>query len=73
MEKTRTPKLTDGIEWISGARNKAADCLLQLVELPEKHQKNQTGTKPMWINMVRAVSTRSRSKQPEIDKKTEKL
>ena len=27
-------------EWISGARNKAADCLSQLVELPKKHQKN---------------------------------
>ena len=59
-------------EWISGARNKAADCLLRLVELPEKHQKNQTGTKPMQINMVRAVTTRSRSKQPEIDMKTKK-
>ena len=59
-------------EWISGARNKAADCLSQLVELSEKHQKNQTGTKPRRINMVRAVTTRSRSKQPEIDKETEK-
>ena len=60
-------------EWISGARNKAADCLLRLVELPKKHQKNQTRTKPTWINMVRAVTTRNRSKQPEIDKETEKL
>ena len=60
-------------EWISGARNKAADCFLRLVELPEKHQKNQTRTKPMWINMVRAVSTRSRSKQPDIEKETQKL
>ena len=60
-------------KWISGARNKAADCLLQLVELPEKHQKNQTGTKSMRINMVRAVTTRSRLRQPEIDKETEKL
>ena len=60
-------------EWISGARNKAADCLSRLVELPEKHQKNQNGTKSMWINMVRAVTTRSRSRQPEIDKETEKL
>ena len=59
-------------EWISGARNKAADCLSQLVELPKKHQKNQTGTKPMRIYMVRAVTTRSRSRQPEIDKETEK-
>ena len=32
-------------EWISGARNKAADCLSRLVELPKKHQKNQNGTK----------------------------
>ena len=60
-------------EWISGARNKAADCLSRLVELPEKHQKNQTGTKSTWINMVRAVTTRSRSRRPEIDKETKKL
>ena len=60
-------------EWISGARNKAADCLSQLLELPKKHQKNQTGTKPMRINMVRAITTRSRSRQQEIDKETEKL
>ena len=46
-------------EWISGTRNKAADCLSRLVELPEKHQKNLNGTKPTWINMVRAVTTRS--------------
>ena len=59
-------------EWISGARNKAADCPSRLVELPEKHQKNQTGTKPTWINMSRAVTTRSRLKQPEIDKETKK-
>ena len=59
-------------EWISGARNKAADCLSRLVELPEKHHKNQTGTKSMWINMVRAVTTRSRLRQPEIDKQTKK-
>ena len=59
-------------EWISGARNKAADCLSRLVELPEKHQKNQTGTKPTQINMVRAVTTRSRSRQPQIDKEIEK-
>ena len=59
-------------EWISGARNKAADCLSRLVELPKKHQKNQPGTKPMQINMVRAVTTRSRSRQPQIDKEIEK-
>ena len=60
-------------EWISGARNKAADCLSRLVELPGKHQKNQTGTKPTRINMVRAVTTRSRSRQPQIDKEIKKL
>ena len=42
------------------------------MELPEKHQKNQTGTKPMRINMVRAVTTRSRLRQPPIDKEIEK-
>ena len=46
-------------EWISGAKNKAADCLSRLVELPKKHQKNPNGTKPMPINMVKAVTTRS--------------
>ena len=46
-------------EWISRARNKAADCLSLLVELPKKHQKNQNGTKCTRINMVRAVTTRS--------------
>ena len=60
-------------EWISGARNKAADCLSRLVELPKKHQKNQNGTKPTQINMVRAVTTRSRSRQPQIDKEIEQL
>ena len=59
-------------EWISGARNKAADCLSQLVELPEKHQKNQNGTKPTWINMVRAVTTRSRMRKSPIDKENKK-
>ena len=43
-------------EWISGAGNKAADCLSRLVELPKKQQKNQTGTKPTRINMVRVVT-----------------
>ena len=47
-------------EWISGVKNKAADCLSILVELPEKHQKNPNGTKHMLINMVKAVTTRSR-------------
>ena len=60
-------------EWISGAKNKAADCLSRLVELPKKHQKNQTRTKSTRINMVRAVTTRSRSRQPQIDKEIKKL
>ena len=55
-------------EWISGARNKAADCLLRLVELPKKHQKNQNGTKSTWINMVRAVTTRSGMRKTPTDK-----
>ena len=46
-------------KWISGAKNKAADFLSRLLELPEKHQKNPNGTKPMLINMVKAVTTRS--------------
>ena len=70
---TRTASYNITFEWISGARNKAADCLSRLVELPKKHQKNQPGTKPMRISMVTAVTTRSRSKQPEIDMETEKL
>ena len=59
-------------EWISGARNKAADCLSRLVELPEKHQKNQTGTKPTQINMVRAVTTRSGTRKLPTDREIEK-
>ena len=59
-------------EWISGARNKAADCLSRLVELPEKHQKNQNGTKPTRINMVRAVTTRSGMRKPPTNKENEK-
>ena len=59
-------------EWISGTRNKTADCLSRLVELPEKHQKNQKGTKPTQINMVRAVTTRSRTRKPPTDKENEK-
>ena len=50
-------------EWICRARNKAADCLSQLVELPEEHLKNQNGTKSAQINMVRAVTTRSRTRK----------
>ena len=48
-------------EWISGVKNKAADCLSRLVELPGK-QKNPNGTKPVLINMVKAVTTRSRTR-----------
>ena len=60
-------------EWISGARNKAADCLLRLVELPKKHQKNPSGTKPTLINMVKAVTTRSRMRKTSTVKETERL
>ena len=59
-------------EWISVARNKAADCLSQLVELPKKHQKNPSRTKPTLINMVKAVTTRSRMRKTPTDKETEK-
>ena len=59
-------------EWISGAKNKAADCLLQLVELPKKHQKNPNGTKPTLINMVKAVTTRSGMRKTLAVKETEK-
>ena len=58
-------------EWISGARNKAADCLSRLVELPEKHQKNPNGTKPTRITMVRAVTTRSGMRKTPTDKEME--
>ena len=59
-------------EWISGTKNKATDCLLRLVELPEKHQKNPNGTKPVLINMVKAVTTRSGTRKPPTVKKTKK-
>ena len=59
-------------EWISGARNMAADCLSRLVELPKKHQKNQNGTKPARINIVRAVTTGSGMRKPPTDKEIEK-
>ena len=49
-------------KWISGVKNKAADCLSRLVELPEKHQKNPNGMKHVVINMVKAITTRSRSR-----------
>ena len=59
-------------EWISGAKNKAADCLSWLVELPKKHQKNPNGTKPMLINMVKAVTTRSGSRNTTLVERTKK-
>ena len=59
-------------EWISGARNKAADCLSRLVELPEKHQKNPSRTKPTRINMVKAVTIRSGMRKTPTDKETKK-
>ena len=59
-------------EWISGAKNKAADCLSQLVELPKKHQKNLNGTKPMLINMVKAITTRSRTRNTTLVEGAEK-
>ena len=59
-------------ESISGAKNKAADCLSQLVELPKKHQKNPSGTKPTLISMVKAVTTRSGMRKTLTVKETEK-
>ena len=55
-------------EWISGAKNKTTDRLSQLVELP---QKNRNGTKPMLINMVKAITTRSRMRNTTLVKGTE--
>ena len=55
-------------KWISGARNKAADCLSRLVELPKKHQKNKNRPKSTWINMVRAVTTRSGMRKTPMEK-----
>ena len=48
------------------------DYLSQLVELPEKHQKNPNGTKPMLINMIKAVTTRSGMRKTLTTKETEK-
>ena len=42
------------------------------MELPEKHQKNPNGTKPMLINMVKAVTTRSGMRKILTVKGTEK-
>ena len=43
------------------------------MELPEKHQKNPSGTKPTLINMVKAVTTRSGTRKTPTDKETGKL
>ena len=59
-------------EWISGAKNKATDCLSRLVELPQKNQKNPNGTKPMLINMVKVVTTRSGTRNTTLVERTEK-
>ena len=59
-------------KWISGAKNKVTDCLSQLVELPKKHQKNPNGTKPMLINMVKAVTTRNGMRNTILVEGTEK-
>ena len=42
------------------------------MELPGKHQKNPSGTKPTQINMVRAVITRSGTRKTPTDKETKK-
>ena len=42
------------------------------MELPEKHQKNPSRTKPTLINMVKAVTTRSGTRKAPTDKETEK-
>ena len=42
--------------------------LSRLVELPEKHQKSQNGTKSTRINMVRAVTIRSGKTEVPTDK-----
>ena len=59
-------------EWISGVKNKAADCLSRLVELPKKHQKNPNGAKTVPINMVKAVTTRSGTRNTTLVERTEK-
>ena len=59
-------------EWISGAKNRAADCLSQLAELPKKHQKNPNGTKRILINMVKAVTTRNGTRNTTLVEGTKK-
>ena len=58
-------------EWISRVKNKATDCLSQLVELPKKHQKNPNGAKTVPINMVKAVTTRSRMRNTTLVERNE--
>ena len=43
------------------------------MELPEKHQKNPSRTKPTWINMIKAVTTRCGMRKILTDKETKKL
>ena len=59
-------------KWISGVKKKAADCLSRLEELPKKHKKNPNGTRPMLINMVKAVTTRSGTRKTPTVNETEK-
>ena len=39
---------------------------------PQKHQKNPNGTKPMLINMVKAVTTRSGMRNTTLVERTKK-
>ena len=59
-------------KWISGVKNKATDCLSRLVKLPKKHQKNPNVTKPMLINMVKAVTNRSGTRNTTLVEGTKK-
>ena len=59
-------------EWISGAKNKAADCLSRLVELPKKHQKNPNQAKTISINMIKAITTRSGMRNTPLVERTKK-
>ena len=58
-------------KWISGAKNKAADCLSRLVKLPKEHQKNSNGTKPTLINMINAITTRSKARTTDLGEEGE--
>ena len=59
-------------EWISGVKNKATDYLSRLVELLEKHQKNLNGAKTIPINVVKAVTTRSGTRNTTLVERTKK-